>query len=104
MTAYSIGGDIYSPGEFWDQLVKPQILATDPLWPLPGSWLTDSWLNREGNAESCFLQGSLGRLVTASYLAAFVSGLSRIYLYLRWDLDKEPPSSLIQANETFDWS
>lgn len=47
---------------------------------------------------------ALGRVVDASFLAAFAVALSRIYLNLRWELDLEPPSALVKHDESFRWA
>lgn len=45
----------------------------------------------------------VGCLVPASFLATLSSSSSRVYLYLRWRFDQEPPSALVRPDETFQW-
>ncbi len=46
----------------------------------------------------------VGSLLVASFLAAFVSGMARVYLLLRWAIDREPPSALLHARERAEWT
>ncbi len=47
---------------------------------------------------------ALGRLAAASFLAAFITTVSRTYLLLRWQIDGDPPSALVRYDENFSWS
>lgn len=47
---------------------------------------------------------ALGRLAAASFLAAFITTISRTYLLLRWQIDGDPPSALVRYDESFSWS
>jgi hypothetical protein len=93
-----------------------ELRGADFLWPLPASAL--GWLGaaleglrasapgaqEEIGARAWLFPGVfLGRWVSAAFLAGFAGGLARVYLHLRWELDREPPSALVLQWETFDW-
>lgn len=52
------------------------------------------------------LRGSLvamSWLIPASFIAALLACLTRLYLLLRWEIDRESPRALLHPDEKFNW-
>ncbi len=47
---------------------------------------------------------ALGWLIPASMVAAFCACLARLYLLLRWEIDRESPRALLHPDEKFNWA
>lgn len=93
-----------SIGEALAQSLARALEGFDPLWPF---WDCASTLSEAADGltgVSSQLHAATGRLVSASFVAALMSSMARLYLLLRWEIDRDPPASLIKAQETFEWS
>lgn len=110
----AVGGE-HEPLRSSAEVVRVSLVATDLGWP---SGYRDRALARTDPetqtplAESLdripavlsVVLSALGRLAAASFLAAFVTSISRIYLLMRWQIDGDPPTALVRYDEKFSWS
>ncbi|MBI4583390.1 MAG: hypothetical protein HY717_05135 [Planctomycetes bacterium] len=100
--AYTLGTELGSLADF-NQRLGGLLAALDPCWPLPLGGAAAARAESGMGWAAVLLWGSLGRLITASWTASFLAAMTRLYLYLRWELDQEPPSCLVRDEERFSW-
>ncbi len=98
-------------------VVRTSLVVTDLGWPSDYRRRALSVDDGDGDPEQTLaaslkripwplsaVLSALGRLAAASFLAAFITTVSRTYLLLRWQIDGDPPSALVRYDENFSWS
>jgi hypothetical protein len=90
--------DLSFPGRLEDLGGELRSLLSEFTWPFAG--LLGLEPPRTGQPVAVVI----GRSVTAFLAAAALSGLARAYLFIRWQVDGEPPGSQVRPGEEFDWS